>query len=350
VFRERRLRYYASYSLFRANPAIEHVVVLVHGVDGSASLNFKTLVASAHRAESSGIDDAALASTLLIAPHFPNDSPSLDIPKDRHRWTRGGWAVGSNSVTKPRVSSFAVMDQLVVELTRPGRFPNLKTITVAGHSAGGQLAQRYAATTAAATRSSGVHMRYVAANPSSFLYLRPERPFFAQDAAGFGVPYGADTAARTAFLGAPSCPDTYDRYRYGLQQLNVYASRAGAAQIKAQYALRDVLYLTGQYDTLDLDCAAADAPRKCREMLDKNGADLDLSCPAVLQGPDRRARARHYQQFMDAFFPDHRHRSVEVPGANHSSRAMFDSAEGVAALFGQPVVNPSRIAFVSGDP
>jgi len=134
-------------------------------------------------------------------------------------------------------------------------------------------------------------MRYVAANPSSFLYLRPERPFFAQDAAGFGVPYGADTAARTAFLGAPSCPDTYDRYRYGLQQLNVYASRAGAAQIKAQYALRDVLYLTGQYDTLDLDCAAADAPRKCREMLDKNGADLDLFHPEATPAP-LRARLR----------------------------------------------------------
>ena len=190
-------------------------------------------------------------------------------------------------------------------------------------------------------------------NPSSFLYLRPERPFFAQGATGFEVPYGAGTAPRTAFLGAPSCPDTFDKYRYGLPQPNAYASGAGAAQIAAQYPLRDVLYLSGQYDTVDLDCSASDAPPKCREMLEKNRADLDLSCPAVLQGPDRRARARHYQQFMDAFFPGHRHRSVEVPGANHSSRAMFDSAEGAAALFGTgPSASGAPLASnrVSGNP
>lgn len=87
-------------------------------IGGSASGNYATVVASARRAEASGIDAETLRTTLLVAPQFPADSAG-DIPEDRHRWTRTGWASGDNSVTRPAVSSYAVLDQLVAELTGP---------------------------------------------------------------------------------------------------------------------------------------------------------------------------------------------------------------------------------------
>jgi hypothetical protein len=57
-------------------------------------------------------------------------------------------------------------------------FPNLKAVVLAGHSGGGQLVQRYAVVgkAAAALTSTGIHLRYVVANPSSYLYFSDERP------------------------------------------------------------------------------------------------------------------------------------------------------------------------------
>lgn len=61
---------------------------------------------------------------------------------------------------------------------------------MAGHSAGGQLAQRYAAISPSEDGlPRNVTMRYVAADPSSYLYLRPERPYFDPGEPGFDVPY-----------------------------------------------------------------------------------------------------------------------------------------------------------------
>ena len=44
-----------------------------------------------------------------------------------------------------------------------------------GHSAGGQVAHRYAAASRAEENFGAVSFRYVVANPSTYLYLRAER-------------------------------------------------------------------------------------------------------------------------------------------------------------------------------
>ena len=52
----------------------------------------------------------------------------------------------------------------------PGIFPNLKTVVVVGHSAGGQFVNRYAAGGAGCPNPL-VEVRYVIMNPSSYLYV-----------------------------------------------------------------------------------------------------------------------------------------------------------------------------------
>jgi hypothetical protein len=42
------------------------------------------------------------------------------------------------------VSSYEALDQVVQWFANPTNFPNMKQIVVAGHSAGAQMAQRYA--------------------------------------------------------------------------------------------------------------------------------------------------------------------------------------------------------------
>jgi trehalose 6-phosphate synthase len=57
-------------------------------------------------------------------------------------------------------------------------FPDLKTVVLAGHSGGGQLVHRYAVVgkAPAALASAGIHLRYVVANPSSYVYFSDARP------------------------------------------------------------------------------------------------------------------------------------------------------------------------------
>lgn len=143
----------------------------------------------------------------------------------------------------------------------------------------------------------GVTVRYVAANPSSWLYLGPERA--SGDA--FRVPSTAST-----------CPD-YDDWHYGLQNRNTYANATSATQLQQQLVSRDVVVMLGTADTLT--------------------ADLDVSCGADLQGPRRWQRGQTLMAYMNARYAGHRHQLVTVPNVGHSYRGMFTASEGLRAIF-----------------
>ena len=90
----------------------------------------------------------------------------------------------------------------------------------------------------------------------------------------------------------------------------------------ADYALRDVVYLMGQNDTCNEDLT----PR-CQSH------GLDKSCSGMLEGDYRRMRAQNYIKFLAAFFGWTVHRGVVVPGVGHDHTNMFQSQQGLAALF-----------------
>jgi hypothetical protein len=181
------------------------------------------------------------------------------------------------------------------------RFPNLKRVIVAGHSAGGQVVHRYAAISRAQEERTDIAFRYVVANPSTYLYLTPDR---AMAGGGFGPRDDAD------------CP-SYDDWHYGLGsvrgELDAYGRDIPPQQVRAQLVARDVRILIGTGDTGPIE--------------------LDVSCGARLQGRHRFDRGRTLIRYMDALHPGHNHREMIVAGVGHDSRRMFTSAVGLEALF-----------------
>jgi hypothetical protein len=96
---------------------------------------------------------------------------------------------------------------------------------IAGHSAGGQLVNRYAAGSDAEDFHSGFEFRYVVANPSSYLYLDAQRPV-----PGFLDLFSVPTPSEQSV-----CPG-FDEYKHGLQELNPYMQTAGEEAILERYA------------------------------------------------------------------------------------------------------------------
>ena len=110
------------------------------------------------------------------------DSPAESAQSGELYWLDGSssghsWKQGDPSNTPgTAVSSFEVMDHLLSMVTDRARFPNLRVITLIGHSAGGQYVQRYAAGTQAPASFAEHRFVFVVANPSSYLYLNGQRP------------------------------------------------------------------------------------------------------------------------------------------------------------------------------
>jgi hypothetical protein len=94
----------------------------------------------------------------------------------------------------------------------------------------------------------------------------------------------------------------------------------GVSQLRSQYAQRLVVYLLGENDT------------------DPNDDDLDKECPAKLQGTQRLERGTIYFNYIYHFYGaseiQGRQTLVTVPGVGHSASAMFNSPQGIKAIFG----------------
>jgi len=237
--------------------------------------------------------------TIVVAPYFQT-TEDLPGPNEVY-WSSSGWKKGHLSLTggpTPRISSYEAIDVIVGLLANRARFPAIEEIVVTGHSAGGQVTHRYAAGSAVEEDLPGIRMRYVVANPSTYLYLGPER----WDGAGFSVPELAP------------CPD-YQRWHYGLTDLNSYMNRSTLQEVDARLTGRDVTILIGSADT--------------------GLASLDISCGAYLEGQNRFDRGQKLMDFMDALRPGHSHVERIVPGVAHSSSGMYTSPVGLNALFGR---------------
>lgn len=203
-------------------------VVVVPGFNRKARVG---LAGMRRAAGAAGVD----GHTLIVVPAFqtPKDGPDDDLA----RWKRTDWSSGGPAIAPEGLSSFEVMDQLLTMLADKQRFPRMARITVAGHSAGGQFAQRYAAVGRAPTWLTGVALDYVVANPSSYLELDPTRPRLAEPAGG---PYFVPTSV-------DECPG-YDRYKYGLNSPPPYFATTSPSDIVAHYLSQRVTYLAGEND------------------------------------------------------------------------------------------------------
>ena len=283
---------YTTHLLTAGDADVTRALIVVHGNTRDPDAYFDTGVMAVAAGGVAG-------TVVLIAPHFQtgDDDPAPDEPF----WSSAGWKRGhlsSSDGPSPRVSSYAALDRVLQLLLDASRFPALEQIVVVGHSAGGQVVHRFAATSRGEAAARGaIRFRYVVTNPSTYLYLGPERE----------GPEGTFTVP------VAGCGD-YDRWHYGLGDRNSYARAVDADSIRAQLIRRDVRILLGDADTLS--------------------ASLDQSCGANLQGTNRYVRGRTLVRFMSAFHQGHAHTEMIVPGAGHSSRSMWLSQVGREALFG----------------
>jgi pimeloyl-ACP methyl ester carboxylesterase len=288
------------------HPGIKRAIVVIHDFSRDAN---KALTAVSSLAGSQN------SSTMILAPQFLLDSDIARfadaLPEKGHdfaRWPLGGWSSGGDSLPVPGqkgISSFTVLDLLLMFLADKESFQDLKEITVVGHGEGGDFIQRYAATGQAPdlVGQDNVPVHFIVADAASYLYLTSVRP--RENRQGFSPP---DTAA---------CKN-YNEWPYGLDNLNAYARRAGGNAIKTRFAARQVAYLVGQDVT-------------------KSDPAPDSGCAAMFQGPDRVTRAVNFATYAHVLYGEAatqlQNLTVE-PAVGYDPAALYGSKCGMTLLFG----------------
>lgn len=289
---------YADHSIDAPAPDVRRVVIIVHGILRNADVYFATAQEIIQKA-----GDAATG-TLIAAPQFltPADVRAFHLSSDMLSWTRNGWARGDGAIGPAPISSFSVLDAVLAHFADRKLYPSLKEVLVIGHSGGGRILNRYVAASngEASLRIEGIDVRYVMANPGSYVYFNSDRP-------------ASDGTFRAADLQA--CPNA-NQWQYGLDDAPPYVAKQSAATLEARYVTRNVVYLLGGADT------------------DPKLHFFDHTCAAMAQGSTRLARGHAYFNYLKIrHASDLNHKVVEVPGVGHDNLGMFTSECGIAVLF-----------------
>jgi len=303
---------YRSYPLDIRNEAIANVLVVVHGAGRNPDDYFRSALAGAFLA-------GKLESTLVIAPRMAsNDGRGCrdDLGQNEISWNCNTWRSGGPSLNYPDVTSFDFLDDILRKVAHKEVFPNLKAIVVTGHSAGGQVTNRYEMANRVHD-ALGVPVSYVVANPSSYAYPSDERPTGAAwpleaNAPGFILDLPAKAPAFRS-LGAGRGCTTYDQWPYGFQNRSGYSAAETDEQLRRQLASRPTTYILGQDDILPL-------------------SGFDSSCSAMAQGPTRQARGQAYARYVNEKLGGH-HQVVVVTGCGHNGRCIYTSDEARPFLF-----------------
>jgi pimeloyl-ACP methyl ester carboxylesterase len=292
--------------LSHPQPGVVRALIVFHGKQRNADDYNQSGLKAIRTAGEAG------KGTLLLTPQFLEtvDTNQFHLPPSVLRWGPEQWMAGDDALDTP-VSSFDAIDAMVLQLADRTLFPNLKSLVIAGHSGGGQVVQRYAVAGRAGDTlmRAGVHVRYVIANPSSYVYFSPERPVL--------DPKGKFTFA----LPAKTCFGRYDRWKYGVNDPPPYLSGADFGALEQRFLRRDVLYLLGTND------------------VDPNHPALDKTCSGEDEGPYRFFRGKAYFRYLEDRHPELSQASASqqlwfVPGVEHDGDKMLNSTCGLAALFG----------------
>ena len=293
--------YASNHPLDKLDTTVTTLLIYIHGTKRDAVSHFEYaehMVKSARRKKE----------TLVISPQYPNagDLDYYKLANDFLYWKKTAWKDGYTSTTeegRPQhisISSFEVMDSLVNFVLTSHYFPNIKRVVISGHSGGGQFVQRYSAITPIPDLLTGYQFRFIVINPAFYMYPDDKRPIRKLT---FGVP---DITA---------CPD-YNRYPKGLANLNNYAKATGAARILDNMVHRDIVFLLGEDDIRE--------------------EELDVSCAANLQGPERLDRGANYITYIMSFpgYPYKKNYDI-VSGSGHNPDKMINSSEAKKWVFGK---------------
>jgi hypothetical protein len=307
---------------------VQTLMIMVHG----SSRNVDDYICCANSALPTEEQDPSTSSIMIVAPWFlvPADMPVnittsttgnasatplvwADFVLDEVEPVYHTWRYGADAINAP-ISSYATVDAIVDRVLQDiVRFPSLKRIVVAGHSAGGQFTQRWAllSNSQAFANPSEQYIpraptRTVVANPKSLCWLDARR-------------YVNGTLRVPDDDDIDDCP-WYNEWEWGLGEGNYlktpYKDNAielagGTEEVVRRYPERDIVYIAGEMDVLP------------------NG-----QCMATMQGAYRRARSANFVSSLKEIYGRSVHHRMVVSGVNHDHCLMFQSPEGQQALFG----------------
>lgn len=272
--------HFTNQDLLQKNELIQKAIITIHGSERNAHTYYNSIESMARRL-------GELEQTIIISPHY-KEVQDTRLASEFY-FHPEGWLSGDPARNQKDVNSFEVMDYMVSLLANKTNFPNLKEIIITGHSAGGQLTQRYAVGSVLDQTYPEIHFRYVVANPGSYLYLTRNRPF----------------------VGPMGC--AFNDYKFGLDKLNPYMSQRSVQEMITDYLQKDVVYFLGEADI--------------------RADDIDQTCPAVYQGRFRLERGQSYMRQMTFEFPENQHHLYTVPGVGHTQYGMYTSENGINVLF-----------------
>lgn len=293
------------------------------------------------------------------------------------------------------ISSFDILDQMLGILTDRKLYPNMNKISIVGHSAGGQMIQRYALMSLLASAYDEddidwINMQFIVANPSSYTYLDERR--FSYNCGHCSCTSDNCTCPQLCTkpndeLTIPSkegvgrrewpCFDSdYNSWPYGLSKISdpkhmvPYVIKSGPLRASKMYSKRNMIYLVGQNDTwcVFYDCIITfihilfifltaifcfrstfndysnDGLSTCdsscwkrTDYLDNEWPcyrnSMDTRCPAMLEGPYRRIRGIQYMKYLENFYGKPTHKLYVIPDMGHNATGMFGSEEGLRIIF-----------------
>lgn len=288
---------YANFDFRCQQSAITKAVITVHGISRNAESYYGGTYDSAAQ------NTDVTSTTLIIAPQFFTEEDISSDSSSELYWAEGtSWANGDASVSK--VSSYSFLDTLLAHLNNTDFFPNLTSVVLVGHSAGGQFVHRYSAVNE--TESSlNYTLKYVVMNPGTYMYLSENRcdSFSTNSCDSFGEFDSADCS-------------NYNEYPYGLEDRNDYANQVTDDEILESLSSRTIVYALGEEDN------------------DPEDTNLTTNCKANAMGEHRYIRGNtYYEHVLDVLGDSTSSSKITVPGVGHSNRDMMESSQVECVVF-----------------
>ena len=322
---ESKLPYVSNHPINIQDTAIETLIISIHSSSPIAQTYLESAQIATNYAQNT--ED----NTLIIAPQFFQDNQFEEpIPPTLLYWDQYPFWGSQRALRGPdrqslNISTFSVLDKLLETITRSNFFPNIRRVIVLGHSAGGQMVQRYAASNIFESNYAiqrCIKMKYLVMAPSSYVYLNNER-IEENSSNVFEIPTGSYLNDCYAF----------NSYGYGLNNLYSYHDELGLSSevIRLQYKERNVLYLVGSEDN------------------NPDDPFLSTTCYSMLQGTNRLERAQIYFEYLKYYYGTqitNKHMFKIVQNVGHWGRGLITSEEGVAFIFSEDTTSSNNINIV----
>lgn len=280
-------QFYSTFEIVSDNnyvwEEIEEVIFSVHGQNRDADNYFGYMTNAVGAA-------GKLENSLVISPNFKEEANA----SSGELFWGSSWRTGADSGNSGNnISSFSVLDIIIDYLSDQEKFPNLKKITIAGHSSGAAFAQHYAIVNTSESNHPDYEFRYVVANNQYFYY-----------------PDGKRYNESTGEFYTPTDCTGYNYWPYGFEFAPAYVDGITQEDLLQQQISRNTVYLLGANDT------------------QTEGTLNTTDCAAILLGSNRLERGRNIFTYFETFYSaENNHHKIEVEGVGHDASAMFSSDE-----------------------